>query len=113
MEVHQSVIADFFVEEAVFMKTLDELYQQMLKRAAEGKPVGVDGDPKLIDCLAHPDDHPLIWRVKPCLCPPDEPHHCQEACDWGLLRLVPTALPSTIASASAARPVSTPASSIR
>ena len=44
------------------MKTLDELYQQMLKRAAEGKPVGVDGDPKLIDCLAHPDDHPLIWR---------------------------------------------------
>ena len=41
------------------MKTLDELYQQMLKRAADGKPVGVDGDPKLIDCLAHPDDHPL------------------------------------------------------
>lgn len=67
------------------MKTLDELYQQMLKRAAEGKPVGVDGDPKLIDCLAHPDDHPLIWRVKPCLCPPDEPHHCQEACDWGAI----------------------------
>ena len=30
------------------MKTLDELYQQMLKRAADGKPVGVDGDPKLI-----------------------------------------------------------------
>jgi hypothetical protein len=28
------------------MKTLDELYQQMLKRAADGKPVGVDGDPK-------------------------------------------------------------------
>ena len=67
------------------MKTLDELYQQMLKRAADGKPVGVDGDPKLIDCLAHPDDHPLIWRVKPCLCPPDEPHHCQEACDWGAI----------------------------
>ena len=38
------------------MKTLDELYQQMLKRAADGKPVGGDGDPKLIDCLAHPDD---------------------------------------------------------
>ena len=82
------------------MKTLDELYQQMLKRAADGKPVGVDGDPKLIDCLAHPDDHPLIWRVKPCLCPPDEP------------RPGPMASPSTIASASAARLVSMLVSSI-
>ena len=54
------------------MKTLDELYQQMLRQAADGKPIDVDGDPKLIDCLAHPDDHPLIWRVKPCVCPPDE-----------------------------------------
>lgn len=42
------------------MKTLDELYQQMLRQAADGKPIDVDGDPKLIDCLAHPDDHPLI-----------------------------------------------------
>lgn len=49
------------------MKTLDELYHQMLRQAADGKPVDVDGDPKLIDCLAHPDDHPLIWRVKPCV----------------------------------------------
>ena len=95
------------------MKTLDELYQQMLKRAAEGKPVGVDGDPKLIDCLAHPDDHPLIWRVKPCLCPPDEPITARKPVIGAPLRLVPTALPSTTASASAARPVSTLVSSIR
>ena len=31
------------------MKTLDELYHQMLRQAADGKPVDVDGDPKLID----------------------------------------------------------------
>ncbi|MED9920455.1 MAG: iron hydrogenase, partial [Megasphaera sp.] len=71
------------------MKTLDELYQQMLKRAADGKPIGVEGEPRLIDCLAHPDDHPLVWRVKPCLCPPDEPHSCEEACDWGAIKRGP------------------------
>lgn len=71
------------------MKTLDELYQQMLKRAADGKPIGVEGEPRLIDCLAHPDDHPPVWRVKPCLCPPDEPHSCEEACDWGAIKRGP------------------------
>ena len=71
------------------MKTLDELYHQMLRQAADGKPVDVDGDPKLIDCLAHPDDHPLIWRVKPCVCPPDEKRPCQEACSWGAIKPSP------------------------
>ena len=93
------------------MKTLDELYQQMLKRAADGKPIGVEGEPRLIDCLAHPDDHPLVWRVKPCLCPPDEPHSCEEACDWGLSNAARKVLKSTTASVSAVRPVSMPASS--
>ena len=71
------------------MKTLDELYQQMLRQAADGRPIDVDGDPKLIDCLAHPDDHPLIWRVKPCVCPPDEKHPCEEACSWGAIKPSP------------------------
>lgn len=61
----------------------------MLKRAADGKPIGVEGEPRLIDCLAHPDDHPLVWRVKPCLCPPDEPHSCEDACDWGAIKRGP------------------------
>ena len=65
------------------MQTLEELYRQMLKQAADGQKLIADADPKLIDCLVHPEDKPLIWRVKPCLCPPDSDTACQTACDWG------------------------------
>lgn len=69
------------------MKTLDELYQEMLTRAANGESTELPGeDPKLIDCLAHPDDHPLIWRAKPCVCPPDKATPCTDACQWGALK---------------------------
>ena len=67
------------------MQTLEELYRHLLKQGADGKPlaVGGDADPKLIDCLTHPEDKPLIWRVKPCLCPPDSTKDCRTACEWG------------------------------
>ena len=65
------------------MKSLDELYYHMLKSAAvDGKVViPENGDAHLIDCLLHPDKHALVWRVKPCLCPPDE-SSCAAACQW-------------------------------
>ncbi|MBM6731753.1 [Fe-Fe] hydrogenase large subunit C-terminal domain-containing protein [Megasphaera stantonii] len=71
------------------MQTLEELYRHLLKQGADGKPlaVGGDADPKLIDCLTHPEDKPLIWRVKPCLCPPDSPRDCQTACEWDAVTL--------------------------
>ena len=67
------------------MQTLEELYRHLLKQGANGKPlaIGGDADPKLIDCLTHPEDKPLIWRVKPCLCPPDSTKDCQTACELG------------------------------
>lgn len=54
--------------------TLDELYHKMLKRAAEGKNVeDIDNaDPKMIECLAHPEETSLVWRVKPCTCSEDK-----------------------------------------
>ena len=66
------------------MLTLEELYKSMLQRAVDGKDVKAvtNGDLKLMDCLAHPQDKPLVWRVKPCLCPPDQAD-CADACDWG------------------------------
>ena len=71
------------------MQTLEELYRHLLKQGADGKPlaVGGDADPKLIGCLIHPEDKPLIWRVKPCLCPPDSPRDCQTACEWDAVAL--------------------------
>lgn len=63
------------------MRTLDELYKETIKRAYEGKPMPHDEDPHVIDCLTHPDDQPLVWRVKPCVCgEADRP--CEQSCDW-------------------------------
>ena len=73
------------------MLTLDELYKEMLKRAAEGKdPKKVDnGDPRMIACLAHPENTPVVWRTKPCLCPPEEQDKCTDRCTWGALEKGP------------------------
>ena len=64
--------------------TLDELYQKMLKRAAEGKNVeDIDNaDPKMIECLAHPEETSLVWRVKPCTCSEDKQEECVKTCQW-------------------------------
>lgn len=64
--------------------TLDELYHKMLKRAAEGKNVeDIDNaDPKMIECLAHPEETSLVWRVKPCTCSEDKQADCVEVCQW-------------------------------
>ncbi len=65
------------------MKSLDELYYHMLKSAAvDGKVVIPESeDAHWIDCLLHPNQHALVWRVKPCVCPPDEAS-CAAACQW-------------------------------
>lgn len=69
------------------MGTLDELYLKMLKNAAtDQKEIAPkDADPHVVDCLLHPEQHPLVWRVKPCLCPPDEPSECASACSWNAI----------------------------
>ena len=64
--------------------TLDELYHKMLKRAAEGKNVeDIDNaDPKMIECLAHPEETSLVWRVKPCTCSEDKQAYRVKVCQW-------------------------------
>ena len=64
--------------------TLDELYHKMLKRAAEGKNVEdiENADPKMIECLAHPEETSLVWRVKPCTCSEDKQAECVKTCQW-------------------------------
>lgn len=71
--------------------TLDELYHKMLKRAAEGKNVEDidDADPKMIECLAHPEETSLVWRVKPCTCSEDKQSECVKACQWDAMHPSP------------------------
>ena len=71
--------------------TLDELYHKMLKRAAEGKNVeDIDNaDPKMIECLAHPEETSLVWRVKPCTCSEDKQAECVKTCQWDAMHPSP------------------------
>lgn len=71
--------------------TLDELYHRMLKRAAEGKNVeDIDNaDPKMIECLAHPEETSLVWRVKPCTCSEDKQAECVKTCQWDAMHPSP------------------------
>ncbi len=71
--------------------TMDELYHKMLKRAVDGKEVTdvPDGDPKLIECLAHPEETSLVWRVKPCTCSEDKQSDCVKVCHWDAMHPSP------------------------
>lgn len=65
------------------MTTLDDLYYEMLRTYTKGgDEIPKDAEPRLMHCLNHPEKEPLVWRIKPCVCPPDKPHSCQSACDW-------------------------------
>ncbi len=70
------------------MSTLDELYYQTLKNALSGKRKNDDkgpGEPRMIHCLERPGEYPLVWRVRPCMCPPDTERPCTSACSWDAL----------------------------
>ncbi len=71
--------------------TMDELYHKMLKRAVDGKDVTdvPDGDPKLIECLAHPEETSLVWRTKPCTCSEDKQAECVKVCHWDAMHPSP------------------------
>jgi iron only hydrogenase large subunit-like protein len=65
------------------MMKLDDLYYQMLRSSiGKGAEPKEDTEPRLMHCLNHPDEEPLVWRVKPCICPPDNCSDCQNACQW-------------------------------
>ena len=52
--------------------TFEELYRTMLKQAVEKGSVQADdleASAGHLDCLLHPQDHPLVWPLNPCTCP--------------------------------------------
>ena len=71
--------------------TMDELYHKMLKRAVDGKDVTdvPEGDPKMIECLAHPEETSLVWRAKPCTCSEDKQAECVKVCHWDAMHPSP------------------------
>ena len=49
--------------------TFEELYRTMLKQAVERGSVQADdleASAGHLDCLLHPQDHPLVWPLNPC-----------------------------------------------
>ena len=57
--------------------TFEELYRTMLKQAVEKGSVQADdleASAGHLDCLLHPQDHPLVWPLNPCTCPKEETH---------------------------------------
>ena len=73
------------------MKTFWELYdfaiRQALKDDFDSVAAGEGYDPGHLDCLLHPDKHPLVIRTGECLCGPDEQESCVARCPFGAIRL--------------------------
>ena len=72
------------------MKTFWELYdfaiRQALKDDFNSVAAGEGYDPGHLDCLLHPDKHPLVIRTGECLCGPDEQESCVARCPFGAIR---------------------------
>ena len=70
------------------MLTFDELYRRTLRNAVSGSSA-IDpelAEPRMIQCLLKPQEQPLIWRTKPCLCSPNADKPCEKACEWDAVR---------------------------
>jgi Iron only hydrogenase large subunit, C-terminal domain len=67
------------------MKTFEELYYEVLIRTLKEKDIGFLEklelyDTHQLDCLLHPEKHPLVWQSGNCSCG-DDPH-CVKVCPF-------------------------------
>lgn len=69
------------------MNTLDDLYVRMLQASSKNKQIKVpDGaDTSQLDCLLHPEKHPLVWKTDTCVCSPDQQKSCAANCQFGAI----------------------------
>lgn len=64
----------------------------MLKATLEGEDLeefegnGIEYDSHQLDCLLHPQKHPVIWRFDKCDCPEDENHDCSVQCEFDAIK---------------------------
>lgn len=70
------------------MITFNELYQKLITEAANGKETGSlleKYDENQLDCLLHPEKHPLVWRIGDCNCSPDQQKACSDKCPFNAI----------------------------
>jgi iron only hydrogenase large subunit-like protein len=69
------------------MNTLEELYKRSLQEAAKnnGQVIGKDADSRQLDCLLHPEKHPLVLRTGNCNCSPEQQKNCAGNCQFGAI----------------------------
>ena len=49
--------------------TFNELHRSVLKAKKDGAPLPgglTDKEQHQLDCLLHPDDHPIVWKIGDC-----------------------------------------------
>ena len=69
------------------MNTLESLYKRMLQANAEkaGQAIPENVDADQLDCLLHPEKHPLVWRTGACNCSPEQQKSCAANCQFGAI----------------------------
>jgi iron only hydrogenase large subunit-like protein len=70
--------------------TFKELYNEVVSEAVKKDPSKLKAYDKLdkyqLDCLLYPEQHTVIWRLKPCPCPPEKQRECEASCEYGAIR---------------------------
>ncbi|ROR29431.1 iron only hydrogenase large subunit-like protein [Mobilisporobacter senegalensis] len=75
------------------MTTFEELYHKLLKATLDGDNLeefeknGLEYDPHQLDCLLHPEKHPVIWKFDKCDCPSGEKHDCSVKCEFDAIEV--------------------------
>lgn len=67
--------------------TFNELHRSVIKAKKDGTPLPENLTAKeqhQLDCLLHPDDHPLVWKLADCDCKDSE---CAAACTFHALEI--------------------------
>lgn len=68
------------------MKTFEELYYEVLTRTLKDKDMSFLEklnyyNTDQLNCLLHPEKHPLVWHIGDCECDEDDPH-CIKVCPF-------------------------------
>jgi iron only hydrogenase large subunit-like protein len=69
------------------MKTFEELYHEVLKRTLKENDASFlqnlkNYDRHQLDCLLHPEKHPVVWHVGECDCSEEEERRCMKVCPF-------------------------------
>lgn len=67
--------------------TFEELYRSVTKSKAQNLPIDlteVEIDENHLSCLLHPDEQPLVWKIRDCDC---TDHECVAACIFDAIEI--------------------------